>query len=286
MLHWIGKFPSNMSAPKNPHLFYPSFTCVPLSGPRIYWRVAIWPVTWNKLHVPALHEPASQCRRLESAIPSWWIHPSSQLSCSIDTHAVLVKYNMFSHHCWYDNTENTQYISRSLFSLLLLMGGPTIAVYPLRGNHQCVWFVWNVWAWSIWIYRLCREGRRKTVEVCVEPTFQNGGQNKRSSDMHRKMLSYYSKPKYGSYCMDPRGSLPLCKNDIESVEKHYVCKNPYCNRKYSTEHGNASTGTFAVWADNRFLAYDSPTYYCKWGSPNAHITRGSFLRNWNVCVTL
>ena len=32
------------------------------------------------------------------------------------------------------------------------------------------------------------------------------------------------------------------------------------------------TGTFAVWAHNRFLAYDRPTYYCKWGSPNSHIT--------------
>ena len=42
------------------------------------------------------------------------------------------------------------------------------------------------------------------------------------------------------------------------------------------------TGTFAVWARNRFLAYDSPTYYCKWGSPNSH--RGSFLRNRNVGV--
>ncbi len=27
------------------------------------------------------------------------------------------------------------------------------------------------------------------------------------------------------------------------------------------------TGTFAVWAHNRFLAYDRPKYYCKWGSP-------------------
>ena len=70
-------------------------------------------------------------------------------------------------------------------------------------------------------------GRRKTVEVCVEPTFQNGSQNKRSSDMHRQMLSYYSKPKSGSYYTDPHGSLPLCRNDIESVEKHYVCKNSY-----------------------------------------------------------
>ena len=67
-------------------------------------------------------------------------------------------------------------------------------------------------AWSIWIYRLCRkkntlcqsdrfassysrrpstvfrEGRWKMVEVCVELTFQNDSQNKRSSDMHRQML--------------------------------------------------------------------------------------------------
>ena len=42
----------------------------------------------------------------------------------------------------------------------------------------------------------------------VGPTFQNGNQNKRSSDMHRQILSY-SKPKSGSYYKDPRGSLPL-----------------------------------------------------------------------------
>ena len=24
-------------------------------------------------------------------------------------------------------------------------------------------------------------------------------------------------------------------------------------------------GTFAVWAHNRFLAYDRPNYFCKWG---------------------
>ena len=43
-------------------------------------------------------------------------------------------------------------------------------------------------------------------------------------------------------------------------------------------------GTFAVWAHNRFLAYDRPNYFCKWGSPNSHITRytpySSFLHNW------
>ena len=36
------------------------------------------------------------------------------------------------------------------------------------------------------------------------------------------------------------------------------------------------TGTFAVLAHNRFLAYDMPTYYCKWGSPNSHITPRQF----------
>ena len=29
--------------PKSPHLFYPSFTCVTLSGPRLHLRVAIRP---------------------------------------------------------------------------------------------------------------------------------------------------------------------------------------------------------------------------------------------------
>ncbi len=31
-----GMFPSNMFAPKTPHLFYPSFTCSTLSGPRLH----------------------------------------------------------------------------------------------------------------------------------------------------------------------------------------------------------------------------------------------------------
>ena len=31
-----GMFPSNIFAPKNPHLFYPSFTCSTLSGPRLH----------------------------------------------------------------------------------------------------------------------------------------------------------------------------------------------------------------------------------------------------------
>ena len=35
------------------------------------------------------------------------------------------------------------------------------------------------------------------------------------------------------------GSLPSCRKDIVSQEKHYVCKNLYFNRKYSTEHDNA-----------------------------------------------
>ena len=52
-----------MYAPKTPHLFYPSFTRVPLSGPRLYWRVAIWPVTWNKLHVPALVDKGKQLKQ-------------------------------------------------------------------------------------------------------------------------------------------------------------------------------------------------------------------------------
>ena len=29
-------------------------TCVTLSGPRLHLRVAIWPVTWKKLHLPVL----------------------------------------------------------------------------------------------------------------------------------------------------------------------------------------------------------------------------------------
>ena len=31
------------------------------------------------------------------------------------------------------------------------------------------------------------------------------------------------------------------------------------------------TGNFAMLAHSRFLAYDRPNYYCKWGSPNSHI---------------
>ena len=31
-----GMFPSHIFAPKTPHLFYPSFTCSALSGPRLH----------------------------------------------------------------------------------------------------------------------------------------------------------------------------------------------------------------------------------------------------------
>ena len=41
----------------------------------------------------------------------------------------------------------------------------------------------------------------------------------------------------------------------------------------------------------RFLTFDRPKHYCKWGSPNSHMMTshrgtGSFLRNWNFVVTL
>ena len=44
------------------------------------------------------------------------------------------------------------------------------------------------------------------------------------------------------------------------------------------------TGTFAVWAHNRFLAYDRPKYDCKWGRQIYTSHRGSFLRNWNLLL--
>ena len=69
------------------------------------------------------------------------------------------------------------------------------------------------------------------------------------------------------------GSLPSCRKDIVSQEKHYVCKNLYFNRKYSTEHDNARRYRYlAMWARNRFLTYDRLKYYCKRGSLHSHIT--------------
>ena len=47
------------------------------------------------------------------------------------------------------------------------------------------------------------------------------------------------------------------------------------------------TGSFAVWAHNRFLAYDRPKYPIANEGRQIHTShRGSFLPNWNVCVTL
>ena len=83
------------------------------------------------------------------------------------------------------------------------------------------------------------------------------------------------------------GSLPSCRKDIVSQEKHYVCKNLYFNRKYSTEHDNARRCR----------------YFCSVGpQPISHLimiglniianegryihTSASFLRNWNLFVTL
>ena len=89
------------------------------------------------------------------------------------------------------------------------------SIYILQPDHVIIYHNLHVLlfgAWSIWIYRLCRkkntlwqsdrfvssysrrpstvfrEGRWKTVDVCVELTFQNGSQNKRCSDMYRQML--------------------------------------------------------------------------------------------------
>ena len=43
--------------------------------------------------------------------------------------------------------------------------------------------------------------------------------------MHYYYYYYnYYNPKSGSHYKEPRRSLPLCRNDIESIEKHYVCK--------------------------------------------------------------
>ena len=46
------------------------------------------------------------------------------------------------------------------------------------------------------------------------------------------------------------------------------------------------TGTFAVYAHNRFLAYDRPNIFCKWGSPNSHITPWSFSLQFDFFFTL
>ena len=74
-----GMFPSHVYAAKSPHLFYPSFTCVTLSGPRLHWRVATWPVTWTKLHVLEIEK---------------WVHHTpvthSSISCLVLIDHVLV----------------------------------------------------------------------------------------------------------------------------------------------------------------------------------------------------
>ena len=73
----------------------------------------------------------------------------------------------------------------------------------------------------------------------------------------------------------PHGALPLCRNDIEPVEKHHVCKKKIRILIENTPRITAmleGTGTFAVWAHNQFQAYDRPEYYCNWRSPNSHIT--------------
>ena len=49
-------------------------------------------------------------------------------------------------------------------------------------------------------------------------------------------------------------------------------------RSMAMTHG---TGTFAVWAHNRFLVYDRQMWVAKF----THHTVGCFLRNWNFCVT-
>ena len=84
------------------------------------------------------------------------------------------------------------------------------------------------------------------------------------------------------------GSLPSCRKDIVSQEKHYVCKNLYFNGKYSTEHDNAynvpvllqcgPATDFSLMIGLNIIANGVATF--------THHTLASFLRNWNLFVTL
>ena len=42
-----------------------------------------------------------------------------------------------------------------------------------------------------------------------------------------------------SYYKDLHRTLPLCTNEIDTSETQYAFKNPYFNRKHSTERDNA-----------------------------------------------
>ena len=44
------------------------------------------------------------------------------------------------------------------------------------------------------------------------------------------------------------------------------------------------TGTFAVWAHNRFLTYDRLKYYCKRGSLHSHITPWLVFHAIGICL--
>ncbi len=100
-------FPSHIFASKPPHLVYPSFTCSTLSGPGLHWRVAIWPVTWNKLHVPGVHHRPVRSRRLMVTLMTdylWlWINidyhiliPCWQDQLVLSSHAIVCQ----SVHSW------------------------------------------------------------------------------------------------------------------------------------------------------------------------------------------
>ena len=56
-------------APKIPHLFYPSFTCVTLSGPRLRLRFAIWPAT------------STSCTRLGTLKHGTWTSMPANVQC-------------------------------------------------------------------------------------------------------------------------------------------------------------------------------------------------------------
>ena len=103
------------------------------------------------------------------------------------------------------------------------------------------------------------------MEVSVEPTFQNGSQTK-----------------HAVTCTD---KLPLYSNDVESVQKHYVCKNPYFNRKYSMEHGNARRYRSALLQCGVITDFSLMTGLNIIANGVAKLThRGSFLRNWNFLL--
>ena len=156
-------FPLHMDAAKSPHLLYPSFTCVPLSGPRLHWRFAIWPVTWKKLHVPALQHGTWSLHfsgwRLIVWSTHFWQSPHWEI-CVLQKYCIWVR-NKASDvcFCFCCQCRPLQRINRITLMAVAPSGEYQSLLYLSLNKHHKCFFKWET-----------DQHIRKYIYMCSKPT--------------------------------------------------------------------------------------------------------------------